>query len=333
MPRAAANADQLAAALDGAMERFGINTPTGGIPRPDRARVGAASALEREPELHLGAVAQSFSNYFPTDAAARAFARQPERIATRVYGGRLGNGPEASGHGWRYRGRGPIQLTGKSNYRACGTGIGLDLVNQPELLETPEVGCLAAAWFWATKGLNELADAGEFRAMTQRINGGLIGLEDRQAFWERAKAVFGVAAAPSGASRARRRRPDRGAGRSVVPTREREAEPSPHHGVERDDATYAHREAKARSEADAQQGEASAAPRPASREIDADEAADALIVHQGEAGSLRAFGYPEVGSLGLTYAFPYPADSDRNSTRSVGKASAMSVVFQPSSIG
>ena len=135
-----------------------------------------------------------FPKYFRTDAEAQAFDRQPERIASRVYGSRMGNGPESSGDGWRYRGRGPIELTGKDNYRACGTAIGVDLVKEPEQLETPAVGCLAAAWFWASKGLNALADAGDFVSITRRINGGLIGLQERGEFWERAKEVFGVTA-------------------------------------------------------------------------------------------------------------------------------------------
>ena len=119
--------------------------------------------------------------------------------------GALGNGNEASGEGWRYRGRGPIQLTGKDNYRSCGQGIGVDLVNEPERLESPDVGCLAAAWFWASRGLNALADAGDFVTITKRINGGTIGLEERTAFWKRAKAVFGVAApVVAAAPRARR---------------------------------------------------------------------------------------------------------------------------------
>ena len=147
---------------------------------------------------------QVFPKYFKTDAEAQAFDRQDERIANRVYGGRLGNGPEESGDGWRYRGRGPIQLTGKDNYRTCGAAIGVDLVSQPERLETPEVGCLAAGWFWTKRGLNALADAGDFVTITKKINGGLIGLEDREAFWERAKAAFGVAAPAMAAARPRR---------------------------------------------------------------------------------------------------------------------------------
>jgi putative chitinase len=194
MPLAAKAPDAVVAALDAAMRRFGIDTP---------ARMAAFCAqlahesgqLQRWTEnlsYRWPRLRQVFPKYFPSDADARPFDRQPERIANRVYANRMGNGPETSGDGWRYRGRGPIQLTGKANYRACGEAIGVDLVADPDLLATPEPGCLAAAWFWARNGLNALADAGDFVTITRRINGGLAGLAERREFWERAKSVFGV---------------------------------------------------------------------------------------------------------------------------------------------
>ncbi len=210
MPLAAKAPDAVVGALDAAMRRFEIATP---------ARMAAFCAqlahesgqLQRWTEnlsYRWERLRQVFPKYFPSDAEARPFDRKPERIANRVYANRMGNGPEASGDGWRYRGRGPIQLTGKDNYRACGQGIGVDLVDDPDLLVTPEPGCLAAAWFWARNGLNALADAGDFVTITRRINGGLNGLAERREFWERAKAVFGVPAvaaaevgAPVGARR------------------------------------------------------------------------------------------------------------------------------------
>jgi len=210
MPLAAKAPDAVVGALDAAMRRFEISTP---------ARMAAFCAqlahesgqLQRWTEnlsYRWERLRQVFPKYFPSDAEARPFDRKPERIANRVYANRMGNGPEASGDGWRYRGRGPIQLTGKDNYRACGQGIGVDLVDDPDLLATPEPGCLAAAWFWARNGLNALADAGDFVTITRRINGGLNGLAERREFWERAKAVFGVPAvaaaevgAPVGARR------------------------------------------------------------------------------------------------------------------------------------
>ncbi|QYW06488.1 putative endolysin [Pseudomonas phage UAntarctica] len=121
-----------------------------------------------------------------TAASAAAVARNPEKIANIVYGGRMGN--TSPGDGWKYRGRGPIQITGLDNYRACGVALGIDLVSNPEKLEEPKYGARAAAWFWETKGCNTLADlsgvetakelAG-FTDLTKRINGGTNGLDDR----------------------------------------------------------------------------------------------------------------------------------------------------------
>lgn len=103
---------------------------------------------------------------------------------------RLGNTPEADGDGQKYCGRGLIQITGRANYLACGEALGLDLIKQPELLEIPQHACMSAAWFWATKGLNTLADAGQFDKITQRINGGQNGAADRQALYARSLKVL-----------------------------------------------------------------------------------------------------------------------------------------------
>ena len=119
---------------------------------------------------------------------ASATARKPEQIANIAYGNRMGN--TAPGEGWKYRGRGLIQITGKDNYRACGEALGLDLTAQPELLEKPQHACMSAAWFWATKGLNTLADSDKFNVITLRINGGQNGAVDRQALYARALKVL-----------------------------------------------------------------------------------------------------------------------------------------------
>ena len=103
---------------------------------------------------------------------------------------RLGNTPEADGDGQKYRGRGLIQITGRANYITCGEALALDLVNHPELLEKPQHACMSAAWFWASRGLNTLADAGQFDKITQRINGGQNGAADRQALYARALRVL-----------------------------------------------------------------------------------------------------------------------------------------------
>ena len=121
---------------------------------------------------------------------ALALHRQPEAIANTVYANRMANGNIESGDGWRYRGRGLKQLTGKDNYTRCGQALGMDLVGNPDLLLTPEGASLSAAWFWSTNKCGPIADSGDFVALTKKINGGTIGLEDRQ---RRYKAVLAVA--------------------------------------------------------------------------------------------------------------------------------------------
>ena len=106
------------------------------------------------------------------------------------YEGRKDLGNTVVGDGSKYRGRGLIQITGRANYMACGEGLGLDLIKQPELLEKPQHACMSAAWFWATKDLSTLADAGQFDKITQRINGGQNGAADRQALYARALKVL-----------------------------------------------------------------------------------------------------------------------------------------------
>jgi putative chitinase len=99
-------------------------------------------------------------------------------------------GNTVTGDGFKYRGRGLIQITGRANYAACGEALGLDLINRPELLEQPQYACLSAAWFWATRGLNTLADADKFETITRRINGGLNGQADRLKLWAKALEVL-----------------------------------------------------------------------------------------------------------------------------------------------
>lgn len=106
------------------------------------------------------------------------------------YEGRKDLGNTVAGDGSKYRGRGLIQITGRANYMACGEALGIDLIKQPELLEKPQHACMSAAWFWASRGLNTLADAGRFDQITQRINGGQNGAEDRQALYARALKVL-----------------------------------------------------------------------------------------------------------------------------------------------
>ena len=106
------------------------------------------------------------------------------------YEGRADLGNTHPGDGSKFRGRGLIQITGRANYKVCGEALGLDLIRQPELLEKPQHACMSAAWFWASRGLNTLADAGQFDKITQRINGGQNGAADRQALYARALKVL-----------------------------------------------------------------------------------------------------------------------------------------------
>lgn len=116
---------------------------------------------------------------FPNEEYAQEYARKPERIASKVYAGRMGNTtPEEAA---KYIGRGIFQLTGKENYERCGTGISVDIANNPDLLLDPKYAALSAGWYWNRKKLNELADVMDIETMTKRINGGTIGLNDRKA--------------------------------------------------------------------------------------------------------------------------------------------------------
>ena len=123
-----------------------------------------------------------FKKYFPSEAIALDYAKKPQKIANRVYGGRMGNGNEASGDGYKFRGRGYIQLTGRDNYTAFGKSIGVAIEENPDLVAT-EYALASAAWFWSKNNLNKIADTGATDAavtmITKRVNGGTIGLADR----------------------------------------------------------------------------------------------------------------------------------------------------------
>jgi putative chitinase len=121
---------------------------------------------------------------FPSEADAHPYHRNPEKIANRVYSSRMGNGDEASGDGWKYRGRGAIQLTGRDNYTAFAKSINKSLEDTVTYLETLPGAIESAAWFWKRNNLNALADARDIVTSTRRINGGTIGLEDRRRHFE-----------------------------------------------------------------------------------------------------------------------------------------------------
>ena len=157
---------------------------------------GGFNAIQENLNYRAVTLRKVFPKYFPTDELANQYASLPnkaEAIANRVYASRMGNGDEASGDGYRYCGRGLIQLTGKSNYSRFAESIDTPVEEVTEFLQTFE-GCVqSACWFWEANNLNDLADVGDIKTMTKKINGGYIGLDDRIHHYQNALQVFGVA--------------------------------------------------------------------------------------------------------------------------------------------
>ena len=141
----------------------------------------------------VNALRSVFGKYFPNDDLAAEYARKPEKIANRVYANRMGNAEESSGDGWKYRGRGLIQLTGKNNYTTFSLSADNNALLEPELVSEPELAVQSAGWFWSTNNLNRLADTGDVRVVTKRINGGYNGLEDREAKFGKLMILLGDA--------------------------------------------------------------------------------------------------------------------------------------------
>jgi putative chitinase len=170
MPLAGAKAVKFVDPLNAAMAEFEIDTPL-------------------RQAAFLAQLAHESGEFRYVRELASGAAYDTGRLAKR-----LGNTPEADGDGQRYRGRGLIQITGRSNYAACGAALDVDLLAQPEQLELPDLACRSAGWFWHSKELNALADAHDFTGLTYRINGGFNGLSDRLNYYARAKKVLGVEA-------------------------------------------------------------------------------------------------------------------------------------------
>jgi putative chitinase len=186
--------------LSESMFRFGINS---------KVRVAAFLAQIAHESSQLNWLVENLNysskrlmqvwpNRFTDIKKAEAYEKNPQKLANYIYAKRLGNGDEASGDGWKYRGRGLIQLTGRGNYQAASSAIGIDLLSQPELLEKPKAAALSAAYFWKSHGLNELADDQnndnddeDFITITMRINGGKAGLNERKTYWKTAKILLG----------------------------------------------------------------------------------------------------------------------------------------------
>jgi putative chitinase len=184
------NAEQLAKlhigaqwvdALNETFERFGIDTP-----KKQAAFIGQCGhecgnfkVLEENLNYRAETLCKLWPKRFPSLEFAKQYERQPRKIANSVYSNRMGNRDEASGDGFRFRGRGCIQLTGHSSYYHAGKALGVDFVMEPDLVAQPKYAALTAGWFWSTHGCNELAQAAEWVKLTKKINGGTIGLEDR----------------------------------------------------------------------------------------------------------------------------------------------------------
>lgn len=192
MPAAKSKAGTFCDPLNLAMGGFGITTPL--RQAAFLAQIGHESGSLNFIQENLNYSSERlvviFKKYFPTPALADIYARNPERIANRVYANRGGNGNEASGDGWRFRGAGLIQLTFKDNQSRCAEYFNIPLSEIGDWLRTVDGACRSAAWFWKINGLNELADKEDFLTITKRINGGINGLDDRSQFYARAKKVL-----------------------------------------------------------------------------------------------------------------------------------------------
>ena len=130
--------------------------------------------------------------YFPTIDIARQYEKKPEKIANRAYANRMGNGPEESGDGWKFAGKGLIQLTGRTNYTWFAASLEISVEEASEYLQTFEGAAQSACWFWENNNLNRFADVGDIKGMTKVINGGYIGLEDREKHYQHALHVMGA---------------------------------------------------------------------------------------------------------------------------------------------
>ncbi|MDR1673231.1 MAG: glycoside hydrolase family 19 protein [Bacteroidales bacterium] len=180
--------------LNEIMPRYGITTPL--RVAMFLAQVGHESGQLARVEENLNysesGLLAVFPKYFNADTA-KAYARNAEAIANIVYANRLGNGDTKSGDGWRYRGRGLIQLTGKSNYQTANAALTIGIVEHPERVkEIPAIAVLISCWWWKNNGLNEIADTGNVLAATRRINGGTNGLKERETLYESSKKALGI---------------------------------------------------------------------------------------------------------------------------------------------
>lgn len=187
--------DQVLTEIPTVMEKFQINTPLRLCHFLAQCAHESGNFKAVTENLNYGPVALmgTFKKYFPNAAKAETYARKPEKIANLVYGGRMGNGDEASGDGFKYRGRGYIQLTGKVNYESFDKVVEENVTANPDLVAT-KYPLLSAAWFWNSRTLNTLADKGatdaDVTAITKKVNGGTHGLEDRIAKFKKFYSIL-----------------------------------------------------------------------------------------------------------------------------------------------
>jgi putative chitinase len=187
------NADKYLPWLNMTMLKYDINTPVRQAMFLSQIahESGNFRAVQENLNYSVNGLRSVFGKYFPDDEIAAQYARQPERIANRVYANRMGNGEESSGDGWKYRGRGLIQLTGKNNYTTFSLAADNNALLEPDLVAEPELAVQSGGWFWGTNNLNRLADTGDVRVVTRRINGGYNGLTDREAKFGKLMVILG----------------------------------------------------------------------------------------------------------------------------------------------
>lgn len=175
---------------------FGIDTPLriAAYLAQTLHESGLCSRTEENLNYSADGLMRTFPKYFKTKEIANAYARNPQKIANRVYANRMGNGNEASGDGWKYRGRGFIQITGKSNYLLFSKGDWCthDVMSDPDAVSKFYLNQLASMWFWDSRKLNALADRGDIQGITKKINGGYNGLADRQFIYRRFCRELGI---------------------------------------------------------------------------------------------------------------------------------------------
>lgn len=175
-------------------EKYEINTPVRQAAFIGQCGHESASFKVLKENLNYSAkgLMATWPSRFPDMDMAEKYERQPEKIANKVYGGRADLGNTEDGDGWKFSGKGLIQLTGRTNYKTCGDALGIDLISNPELLLEPMWACLSAGWFWNKRGLNALADDQSWELLTKRINGGTHGLQDRIERTHKAMDILGA---------------------------------------------------------------------------------------------------------------------------------------------